>query len=210
MNVIRNDLVPANTGWGAEMRQGHVLRLIACTIIDFVCLNARNLNERFDQARTKTVNRKLWLSTGDRLMSKLGTPIMTFVEDRFAGTGTHDLQYGMCSGPRYARARAEGRLNQYHHGDDIPIPDHGCWENLQAALAPWKVRREDIPSPINLFQHVDIDVESGRMSHTPVRPAAPVHVDLRAEMDLVVAASACPDLAAPKFGQPIRAMIYEP
>jgi uncharacterized protein YcgI (DUF1989 family) len=48
------------------------------------------------------------------------------------------------------------------------------------------------------------------MGHTPVRPGGPIYVDLRAEMDLVVAASACPDLAAPKGGQPIRASIYEP
>src|SRR5690606_17826154 len=109
-----------------------------------------------------------------------------------------------------ARAREEGRLNQYHHGDNIPIPDHGCWENLIAGFKPWGVPPEYIPSPLNVFQHVDIDTKSGDIKHSPNRPEKPIYVDLRAEMDLVVAASACPDLAAPKFGQPIQATIYQP
>ena len=61
-----------------------------------------------------------------------------------------------------------------------------------------------------MFQHVEIDTASGEIRHSPRRPEQPICVDMRAEMDLVVAASACPDLAAPKFGQPIQATIYEP
>ena len=210
MKIILDQHVPANSGWGAEMKQGQVLRMTAKTIIDFVCLNAHDLDERFDQARTKVYNMKLWITTGDVLYSKLNNPMMTIVEDQFAGRGYHDLQYGTCSGPRFARAKEEGRLNQYHHGDDIPIPDHGCWENLQDGLRPWNIAPEHIPSPLNIFQHVDIDTASGEIRHSGNRPPQPIHVDLRAEMDLVVAASACPDLAAPEFGQPIQATIYEP
>lgn len=210
MKIIRDDHVPANSGWGAEMKQGQVLRLTAMTIIDFVCFNAHNLKERFDQARTKVYNMKIWITTGDKLFSKLNNPMMTILDDQFAGEGLHDLQYGTCSGPRFARAKQEGRLNQYHHGHDIPIPDHGCWENLQAGLKPWPIRPEEIPSPLNVFQHVEIDTVTGEIKHSPIRPERPIRFDLRAEMDLVVAASACPDLAAPHFGQPIQATIFEP
>jgi uncharacterized protein len=210
MKIISDDRIPANSGWGREMTKGQVLRLTARTIIDFACVNLHNIDERFDQARTKVYNMKIWISTGDVLYSKLNNPMMTIIEDQFAGQGYHDLQYGTCSGPRFARAKEEGRLNQYHHGDDIPIPDHGCWENLIAGFKPWGVPPEYIPSPLNVFQHVDIDTKSGEIKHSPNRPEKPIHVDLRAEMDLVVAASACPDLAAPNFGQPIQATIYEP
>ena len=210
MKIISDHHIPANTGWGHEMTRGHILRLTARTIIDFVCVNLHDVNERFDQARTKVYNMKIWISTGDVLYSKLNNPMMTIIEDQFAGQGYHDLQYGTCSGPRFARAKEEGRLNQYHHGDEIPIPDHGCWENLIAGFKPWGVPPEYIPSPLNVFQHVDIDTKSGEIKHSPNRPESPIHVDFRAEMDLVVAASACPDLAAPNFGQPIQATIYEP
>lgn len=209
MKIIIDDFVPANTGWGHSMKKGQILRIKAKTIVDFACINLHNLNERFDQARTKVYNMKIWISTGDQLFSKLNNPMMTIVEDQFSGCGYHDLQYGTCSGPRYARAKEEGRLNQYHHGDDIPIPDHGCWENLIDGFSEWKISPELIPSPLNLFQHVEIDVESGKINHSPNRPSDPIYVDFQAEMDLAVAASACPDLAAPEFGQPIQATIYE-
>ena len=209
MKIIRDDFVPANSGWGSELQKGQVLRLTAMTIIDFVCVSAHNLRERFDQALTKTNNGKIYISTGDVLYSSFNNPMLTIVEDSFAGTGHHDLQYGTCSGPRFARAKQEGRLNQYHHGHDIPIPDHGCWENLQHGLRHWDVRPEEIPSPLNVFQHVEIDTTSGEIRHSPIRPARPISFQMRAEMDLIVAASACPDLAAPQFGQPIQAMIVE-
>ncbi len=210
MKIISDDFVPANTGWGRAINQGQVLRLTAKTLIDFACINLDNLEERFDQARTKVYNMKIWISTGDVLFSKLNNPMMTIVEDQFAGIGCHDLQYGTCSGPRYARAKEEGRLNQYHHGDDIPIPDHGCWENLIDGFKHWNIAPELIPSPLNIFQHVEINTTTGEIRHTPIRPKEPIFIDFKAEMDLAVAASACPDLAAPKFGQPIQAMIYEP
>jgi hypothetical protein len=210
MKIIKDEFVPANTGWGSAIKQGQVLRITAKTIVDFACINLHNTDERFDQARTKVYNMKIWITTGDKLYSKLNNPMMTITTDQFAGKGFHDLQYGTCSGPRFARAREEGRLDQYHHGGDIPIPDHGCWENLIDAFSPWNVPPEFIPSPLNIFQHVDIDTTTGDISHTPERPKEPIYVDFRAEMDLAVAASACPDLAAPDFGQPIQAMIYEP
>ncbi|MDA0651971.1 MAG: urea carboxylase-associated family protein [Proteobacteria bacterium] len=210
MKIISDDFVPANTGWGRPINKGQILRMTAKSIIDFACINLHNTEERFDQARTKVYNMKLWITTGDVLYSKLNNPMMTIIEDQFAGIGYHDLQYGTCSGPRFARAKAEGRLNQYHHGDDIPIPDHGCWENLIHGFSAWNIPPEYIPSPLNVFQHVDIDTKSGQINHSPIRPKDPIHVDFRAEMDLAVAASACPDLAAPQFGQSIQCMIYEP
>ena len=52
-----------------------------------------------------------------------------------------------------------------------------------------------------------IDGETGRMEHTQVRPSQGNYMDLRAEMDLLVALSAFPDLAV--GGKP-DVMIYEP
>ena len=53
-----------------------------------------------------------------------------------------------------------------------------------------------------------IDGATGRMDHTTVRPKAGSYVDLKAEMDLLVALSACPDM--PVGGKPVDVMIYEP
>ena len=53
-----------------------------------------------------------------------------------------------------------------------------------------------------------IDGVTGRMEHTQVRPQPGNYMELRAEMDLLVALSACPDL--PVGGQPVDVLIYEP
>lgn len=209
MNKIREETVPYNTGWSAEMRKGQVIRITATTTVDFVCFERQNLKERFDQARTKVYNMRIFISAGDKLMSRANHHLMTVVEDTYR-SGTHDLQKGMCSGYRFQLAKQEGRLRDYYHRDfrDDEIPDHGCWENLSNALKSYGIAPEDIPNPFNLYQTMKIDGVSGRMDHTTIRPGPGTYVDLRAEPDLLVALSACPDM--PVGGKPVRVAIYEP
>lgn len=53
-----------------------------------------------------------------------------------------------------------------------------------------------------------IDGITGRLEHTKIRPRPGTYVDLRAEMDLLVAISACPDIVV--GGKPVNVMIYQP
>lgn len=209
MKTIKEQHVPYNTGWSGELKQGQVIRITATTTVDFVCLKKENLKERFDQARTKVYNGKIFISKGDKLMGRNNQHMMTVIDDK-AGEVTHDLQKGMCSGYRFQLAKKEGRLREYYHRDykDEDIPDHGCYENLQRALAPYSIAPEDIPNPWNLNQHMIIDGKTGKMEHTTVRAKPGSYVDLRAEMNLVVALSACPDM--PVGGKPVDVLIYEP
>jgi uncharacterized protein len=209
MKKIKEQHVPYNTGWSEDLKKGQVLRIIATTTVDFVCLRRENLKERFDQARTKVYNGKIFITTGDKLMGRNNQHMMTIVANT-NDQGTHDLQKGMCSGYRFQLAKKEGRLREYYHRDykEDEIPDHGCYENLSRALATYKIDPEDIPNPWNLNQHMTIDGKTGKMEHTTIRAKPGSYVDLRAEMDLVVALSACPDM--PVGGKPLDVLIYEP
>ena len=206
MKKLREETVPHNTGWAAELRKGQLIRIRGTTTVDFVAFSLGNLRERFDQARTKVYNMKIFISVGDKLMSRSNQHLMTIVEDTYRN-GTHDLQKGMCSGSRFRLAQQEGRLKEYYHRD-VEIPDHGCWENLSRALERYGIVPEDIPSPFNLYQTMKIDGVTGRMEHTAIRPQPGTYMDLRAEMDLLVALSACPDLTV--GGKPVDVLIYEP
>lgn len=199
--------VPHNTGWSAEMKRGQVIRITATTTVDFVFFKLDNLRERFDQARTKVYNMKLFITAGDKLMGRNNQHMMTILYDGNK-EGTHDLQKGMCSGYRFRLAQRENRLAEYYPRPIAEIPDHGCYENLSEALAPYGIIPEDIPSPFNLNQHMKIDGVTGKMEHTQIRPKEGSYMDLRAEMDLLVALSACPDLAV--GGKPVDVMIYQP
>jgi uncharacterized protein YcgI (DUF1989 family) len=208
MKKLREQHVSYNTGWAGDLKKGQVIRILATTTVDFVCFRRENFKERFDQARTKVYNGKIFITTGDKLMGRNNQHMMTIVENTNR-EGTHDLQKGMCSGIRFQLAKKEGRLREYYHRDfkDGEIPDHGCYENLSRALAPYGIEPEDIPSPWNLNQHMIIDGKTGKMEHTTVRAKPGSYVDLRAEMDLLVALSACPDM--PVGGKPLDLEIYE-
>ena len=203
---MKKEVAPRNSGWSSDIRAGQILRLEARTIIDFVAFDLHDFTNCFDQARTKEASCCIYMRRGDVVLSRTGAALMTMIADGFEGLGTHDMQFGMCSRARHERAAAEGRLGEYLHSE-LHVPTHGCAENLTHACAPWGIPYVDIPSPINFFQNMAIDQVTGRMQRTQVRPEAPVALDLRAERDLLVAFSACPDKASRTGGLEVVASI---
>ena len=210
MVVLKSEVVPKNSGAAFEVRKGQRLRIAGRSIVDFVAFNLHDLSERFDQARTKTNQVKIFISTGDVLFSKRNSSMLTIVQDTFT-EGRHDLQKGMCSRKRFEMV-AEGTAKRvFAEGVDFnpkkteEIPDHGCWENLSSALRPWNISPDDVPSPFNIFQCMRIDPETGIMYDTMIRPKDEAHVDFHAEMDCLVGVSACPESGR---GQAIRVEIF--
>jgi uncharacterized protein len=211
MAVLENRVVAKNSGAAVQVKKGQRLRIAGKSIVDFVAFNLHDLNERFDQARTKTNQVKIFISTGDVLYSKRNNPMLTIVEDTFK-EGRHDLQKGMCSRKRFEMVAQGASKRIFAEGVDInpkapeEMPDHGCWENLSAAVKPWNILPDDIPSPFNIFQCMRIDPETGIMYDTMIRPNEEAHVDLRAEMDCLVAVSACPESGR---GSVIKVIIFD-
>ena len=211
MSILKSQVVPKNSGAAFEVLKGQRIRIAGRSIVDFVAFNLRDLFERFDQARTKTNQVKIFISTGDVLYSKRNTPMMTIVADTFV-EGRHDLQKGMCSRKRFEMVAQGQSKRVFAEGVDInpktaeEIPTHGCWENLSGAVQPWNITPDDVPSPFNIFQCMRIDPDTGIMYDTMIRPKVEAYIDFRAEMDLLVAASACPESGR---GQAIRVEIYD-
>ena len=211
MAVLEDKVVPKNSGAAVVVNKGRRLRVAGKSIVDFVAFNLHDLNERFDQARTKTNQVKIFISTGDTLFSKRNNPMLTIVDDTFT-EGRHDLQKGMCSRKRFEMVAKGTAKRVFAEGVDInpkkaeEIPDHGCWENLSEAVKPWNISPDDVPSPFNIFQCMRIDAETGIMYDTMIRPKEEAWVDFRAEMDCLVAVSACPESGR---GQAIRLTIFD-
>lgn len=214
MTVIEDRVVPKNTGSTFIVKRGQYIRIYARSIVDTVVFNLDNLRERFDQARTKANQGKVYISTGDMLYSKINHIMMTIVEDTYKGK--HDLQYGMCSKESYdvfwehhESEAFQDILSTMGVAKREDLPDHGCYENLSAALKPYNIAPEDIPSPLNLFQSVDITYPEGRLVSQMYRdapePGKQDLVELRAEMNCLVAVSACPWV----IGESIRVQVYQ-
>ncbi len=186
--------LPRNVGFAFDLEPGQSVRITSQTIIDFVCFNRENLRERFDQARTKANQRKVFISTGDVLVSKLNNNMMTITDDTFRGQGNHDLQEGMCSRKRHELAAKRGMWEITYGRPVSEMPTHGCTENLGRVLAAYGITIEDVPSPFNIFQHMVIHPD-GTLEHSKIRPKAPgASLTLRADMKLLAAVSTCPDV----------------
>ena len=210
MAIVSEALIKSNTGKALRVNKAQIIRVIGESTADFVVFNRRNVKERFDQARTKVDQGKLYVTQGDLLISKFNNVMMTIVEDTYRGT--HDMEKGMCSTSFYKKW---GDQIFQIYGDTWKklgrkkgaAPKHGCWENLARALKPHGVAKEDVPSPLNIFQTMVINAKTGSMRYAMIRPRpGGDHMDLRAEMDCLVGISACPEGGR---GKDLRIMIYK-
>ena len=209
MKIISESVIRNNTGKTFVVRKGQVISVIGQSTADYVVFNLRNVKERFDQARTKVDQGKIYVTTGDLLISKFNNVMMTIVKDTYKGT--HDLEKGMCSTSFYKKwgdriFAIYGDVWKKLGRQRGVAPKHGCWENLAKALKPHGIAKEDVPSPLNIFQTMVIDGKTGTMRYAMVRPDPGSQMDLRAEMDCLVGISACPEGGR---GRDLRVVIYK-
>jgi hypothetical protein len=83
-----------------------------------------------------------------------------------------------------------------------------CTDNLFAAMAELGLTPPEVPSPLNLFMNIPWSADGALAFAAPPKPIPGGYVRLRAEMDLVVAFSACPQDILPingKAGRPVEA-----
>lgn len=192
MTLLLDKHLPPRTGWAGVVLRGQRLRIVEVDggqIGDFVVFNADNVRERFDQGRTKANQGRIFLTKGHVLYSKSNNVMMTITEDTY---GIHDLQYGMCSRWIFQSGTYRGFAGAFQPGGGQGVPEFGCWEVLTEALRPWNIPPEDIPSPFNVFQTVQVDVQTGTLAILPGRSKPGDYIELRADMNCLCALSACP------------------
>ncbi|KAK5174260.1 uncharacterized protein LTR77_001340 [Saxophila tyrrhenica] len=128
----------------------------------------------------------------DTLVSNIREPIMTLVED--TSPGIHDTLIAACDPARY---KGLGVENWEQHGS--------CAENLVLALKELNERAglkgnkgvgaevtiNSVPAPLNLFMNIPWDEDGDIGFHAPKGKKGD-YVRLKAERDIVVVMSACP------------------
>jgi uncharacterized protein YcgI (DUF1989 family) len=206
--IINEEIILKNFGQAFVVKRDQIIRVTGESTADFVVFNLRNVRERFDQARTKVNQGKIYVTKGDLLISKFNNIMMTVVADTYKGT--HDMEKGMCSTSFYEKWG--DKIFEIYGGTWKKLgrkrgvaPKHGCWENLAKALKPYKIAKEDVPSPLNIFQTMVINAKTGSMRYAMIRPRPGDHMDFRAEMDCLVGISACPEGGR---GKDLSVMIY--
>lgn len=180
-------LIPARQGVAARVRQGQTVKVInthGTQVVDTWAFNADELGEFMSMEHSRASLRKLRPAISDSMVTNTRRPILTFAEDT-AG-GVHDTLMAACDRYRYELLGCKG----YHRN---------CTDNLAEGMRAIGLVNPETPSPLNLFMNIPWTAEGGLSFDPPVStPGA--YVCLKAEMDLIIAFSACPQDILPING----------
>lgn len=171
--------IPPRSGTAFRLSRGERLRVtdpLGMQVSDLVCYNAQDPREAISNGRTFDYEETIRLTAGNRLWSNRSRVMMTIVEDT---VGVHDFLLTPCS---------EATFRHFYPGKPV---HRGCFGNLSAALAPFGIEADAIPTAFNLFMHVPVESESGRLAVRPPISTAGDFIVLQAELDLVVGLTAC-------------------
>ena len=182
--------VPAREGRAVELARGDRIRVIdphGGQVADVFAFRAGDVSEYHSAQHTRVWVGKLFPAVGEQFVTNHRRPILTLEAD--TSPGIHDMLCAACDPARYALLGAEG----WHAS---------CEENLQTAMSALGHEGIVIPQPINLFMNIPVG-EGGTIGGEPAPTSAGDSVTLRAEMDIIVAVSACPqDLVPINSGDP--------
>ena len=171
--------IPARRGVAARMAKDQTVTVVNThgqQVIDTWAFAAADPDEFMSMEHSRAHFRKLRPAVGDSFVTSRRRPILTLVED--SSPGVHDTLIAACDPERYRQLGAAG-------------PHDNCTENLAAALKAIGVRAVRTPCPLNLFMNIPWQPSGALAWQEPVSKPGD-QVRLRAEMDLILAFSACP------------------
>ena len=192
MTTSRLVTIPARGGKAAFVEAGQRIRVINThgqQVVDTWAFRRDELTEFMSMEHSRTFLSRIMARVGDSMVTNHRRPILTLVEDTTVegdSAGIHDTLLAACDRYRYELLGCEG----YHDN---------CTDNLAAGLAELGLTPAETPSPWNLFMNIPVASDGTVSFEAPVsRPGD--YVTLRAEMDCVLAFSACPQDIVPING----------
>jgi len=183
--------IPARRGKAARVRKSQTVKVINTRgqqVVDTWAFNADNMREFMSMEHSRVALGRIIPGIGDALVTNQRRPILTLVED--TSGGIHDTLFAACDRWRYELLGC----TEYHDN---------CTDNLATGLAALGLALPETPAPLNLFMNIPV-IDGNRVEARPPVSTPGSHVALRAEMDCIVAFSACPQDLLPVNGLAMR------
>lgn len=185
--------IPARSGRAVALKAGQSIKIINThghQVVDTWAFNAADLHEFLSMEHMRAFINRVRPKPGDKLATNKRRPILTMVED--TSPGVHDTFIAACDIYRFQGLGC----TEYHEN---------CADNLFAGMALIGFKPPEVPSPLNLWMNIPINGDGSIEWKEPVSKPGD-HVVLRAEMDCIVAMSACPqDIVCINAGMPTEA-----
>jgi uncharacterized protein YcgI (DUF1989 family) len=180
-------VVPARGSATQRLTAGQRVKVIntaGTQVVDCWAFTLADTGEFMSMEHTRVELGRVCPRTGDPLYTNRRRPILTLTQD--TSPGVHDTTLAACDVYRYQRLGADG----YHAN---------CTDNLAAAMRAEGVALTATPCPLNLWENAAVRPDRTQVIAPPVS-APGDYVVLRAELDLVVVFSACPQDLVPTNG----------
>ncbi len=175
--VLHRESIPGGWYWHTTMCRGEALRITnieGTSAVSLIAWNAHDVSERINHADTVKVQWNASLRKGRIILSDMGRVLFTIIED---SCGAHDAIVGV----------SNAISNSSKYGAD----HRNTRENFTLAAGKLGLLGRDIASSITFFAPIGLD-KSGRFIWDGSKRKPGDFIDLRAEMNLLIALSNCP------------------
>ena len=196
-------IVEAGDYWLETVKQGQTIRILDLEgnqAADTLFFNAHDTAERYSAIDTIREQGNLYLTSGTELKSNFGKTLLTITADT---CGRHDTIGGACA--------TESNTVRYALEKKCM---HACRDSWMLAIAEkpeFLITKRDISHNINFFMNVPVSPEGGLTFADGISDAGK-YVELRAEVDVHVLISNCPQLNNPCNAYnptPIEVLIWD-
>ena len=184
MTTIESIHVPPREGRAVMVPEGTAFRIVDVDgkqVCDLFAFNAADPGEHHSAMHTRAVVSRLFPRPGESFFTNRRRPIMTLERDDTPAV--HDMLIAPCDPERYAGLGVEG----WHAS---------CRENLETAMRGLGHEHVCHLASINLFMNIPVGGD-GELGWEPAPTAPGDSITLRAAMDCIVVASACPQDIVP-------------
>ena len=199
-NAVLNQVCNAGDPWMAEVKKGQIFRILDLEgnqAVDTLFYRADDPSERYSAQDTMVNQGNIFITTGTEILSNEGNVMMTVIADE---CGRHDTVGGACS--------MESNSVRYGlHKKHL----HACVENYLIELSKYEMNKRDLVSNINFYMNVPVSADGTLEIVDGISEAGKI-VELRAEMDVMVLISNCPQVNNPCNAYnptPIRLIVWD-
>lgn len=187
-NTLYRETILAGDYWMKEIKAGQTFRILDLEgnqAADTLFFSADDPSERYSAIDTIREQANAYLTAGTKLMSNMGNTLLEITADT---CGRHDTLGGACA----------TESNQIRYSLEKKCM-HACRDSWMLAIAEnehFGVSKRDIAHNINFFMNVPITKEGGLTFEDGISEAGK-YVEMKAEMDVIVLISNCPQLNNP-------------
>lgn len=184
--ILWEEFVPGGGHWSGVMKRGSSLRLTDMkggANVSMLLFNQDEKLERYNMADTLKAQHTAYLTRGFVCYSDMGRVLCSITADT---CGWHDTICGVSDAKLIAQKYGTHRFQEYRNS----MYRNGR-DGLLIELGKYGLGKRDLAATVNFFSKVTAD-ESGNLIFRPDNSKAGDYVDLRFEMNTLVALSTAP------------------